>query len=75
MCLDAAMPPDVRKAFGLPVNLVVKRGCAPNCGLAQKRNQGLYGKAEPFRTSGGPAADLGLHDPRLFKPIAERWAN
>ena len=50
----AALPSDVRKAYGLPVTVGWIRGYAPIKGAAQNYRK-LIGSAEPFRTSNGRA--------------------
>ena len=55
----AAMPPDVRKAFGLPARLFSLFGLRPICwGKAPKFKVNRNGSAQRFRTSGGRAAGV-----------------
>src|SRR5256885_9957724 len=54
-----AMPPDVRKAFGLPARLPSRFWATPNLlGQSPKFIVSLSGSAEHFRTSGGRAAGV-----------------
>jgi hypothetical protein len=54
----AALPPDVREVSDLPTGPLLRGGYAQG---HSPKNQGIVsGKAEPFRTSGGKAADVPL---------------
>jgi hypothetical protein len=56
----AALPSDVRKASGFPINPTHFSEAMPRDsfgGVASKNRIGRRGKAEPFRTSGGKAAN------------------
>jgi len=57
------MPPDVRKIYGLPAGLPLDSlGLRPQIrGGDLRQFKKSRGKAEPFRTSGGPAANATAH--------------
>jgi len=50
------MPPDVRKASGLPAGPLAMLGYAQGWGVAPTIHSRVDGSAERFRTSGGKAA-------------------
>jgi hypothetical protein len=56
----AALPPDVRKAFGFPARLPTFLGSSASssakCSPRRCFEVRCFGKAEPYRTSGGSAA-------------------
>src|ERR1041385_8525696 len=54
----AALPSDLRKAFGLPAQLALDSGLRPVSGQSPRIIKHINESAERFRTSGGKAAPL-----------------
>ena len=59
--IAVALPPDVRKAYGLPLRMPFRFLSARLCLAEKEKGRGVddFGKAEPYRTSGGKAAATG----------------
>jgi hypothetical protein len=59
---NAAVPPDVRKAFGLPVGAALASGLRPGVGAEPRIFIEPDGSAERFRTSDGLAEPVQRSD-------------